>query len=279
MTYLERIRAAAEYLRPFAEGCACALTLGSGLSGFAAGARDAVEFPYRDIPGFPVSTVPGHAGKMIIGKIAGKKVLIMNGRFHYYEGLEARELAIPVRVMKLLGIPAVILTNAAGGVDASLAPGDMMLITDHINLSGVNPLIGPNEDEFGPRFPDLTHLYDPALLRLAEKVARDEEIPVHRGVYCMMSGPSYETPAEIRMVRMLGAGAVGMSTVPESVTAGQAGIRCLAVSCITNMAAGILDRPITHGEVLEAGLRGADRFARLLTGIIANLDIAEGNNL
>ncbi len=275
MTYAERILAAAAYLGPMAEGCTCALVLGSGLSGFAARADDAVTVPYRDIPGFPISTVPGHEGKLIFGTVSGRRVMIMSGRFHCYEGFEPRETVIPVRVMKRLGIRILILTNAAGGVDTALTPGDMMLITDHINLSGMNPLTGPNEDSIGPRFPDLSRLYDPRLRAVAEETARLLGIPLRKGVYCMMSGPSYETPAEIRMVRMLGAGAVGMSTVPEAIAAGHAGIRCLAISCITNMAAGILNKSISHMEVLEAGRRGEKQFTSLIEGIIGNLAVAE----
>ncbi len=279
MTYRERILAAAEYLRPKAQGCACALTLGSGLSGFTGHIKDAAVIPYSDIPGYPVSTVPGHAGKMIIGTVSGKKIMVMNGRFHFYEGLAPAEIALPIRVMKNLGIRTVILTNAAGGVNTALSPGNMMLITDHINLSGMNPLIGPNDENDGPRFPDISHLYDPDLLSLAENTASGLGIPLRRGVYCMMSGPSYETPAEIRMVRLLGGDAVGMSTVPEAITACHAGIRCLAISCITNMAAGIKDRPITHEEVLEAGRSGEKRFTALLEGIIGNLAIADKADL
>ncbi len=279
MTYRERIEAAAACLGPSAEGCTCALTLGSGLGGFADHVADPTVIPYRDIPGFPVSTVPGHEGKMIFGTVEGRRIMIMSGRFHYYEGLSPLEVAFPVRVMKRIGIPVLILTNAAGGVDTALSPGDMMLICDHINLSGMNPLIGPNDEKDGPRFPDLSHLYDPRLLSLAEETALKLGFPLRRGVYCMMSGPSYETPAEIRMVRMLGAGAVGMSTVPEAITAGHAGIRVLALSCITNMAAGILDKPITHREVLEAGRAGEKRFTALVRGIIANLPIADKNDL
>ncbi len=275
MTYQERILAAADYLRPYAQDCVCALTLGSGLSGFTERASGATVISYSDIPGFPVSTVPGHAGKMIIGTVAGKKIMIMNGRFHFYEGHAPAEIALPVRVMKRLGIRTLILTNAAGGVNTSLSPGSMMLISDHINLSGMNPLIGPNDEKDGPRFPDISHLYDSGLLSLAEETASSLGIPLRRGVYCMMSGPSYETPAEIRMVRLLGGDAVGMSTVPEAITACHAGMRCLAISCITNMAAGIMDRPITHDEVLEAGRKGAARFQALLEGIIGKLSIAD----
>ena len=270
-TLEERISAASTYLKPLLPPVRIALVLGSGLGSYGEQMESPLEIPYADIPGFPVSTVPGHAGKLICGKIEGIPVLVMSGRFHYYEGLQMSELALPIRVFRMLGVGTVILTNAAGGVNRVFRPGDLMLLTDHINLSGSNPLIGPNDDRLGPRFPDLSHAYTPALQELARACARDLGIQIREGVYCMMSGPCYETPAEIRMVRMLGGDAVGMSTVPEVIAAAHCGMNVVAFSSITNMAAGILDKPITHSEVIESGKKGARDFAALITELIKRI--------
>ncbi|MDR1568901.1 MAG: purine-nucleoside phosphorylase [Oscillospiraceae bacterium] len=248
-----------------------ALIAGSGLGGFAGRLSDRTVMPYKDIPGFPLSTVPGHAGEWITGTIAGKRISLMSGRVHCYEGHDACSLAFPARVMARLGVQILIVTNAAGGVNKSYQPGDFMLISDFINLSGIHPLCGPNIDELGPRFPDMSNALDGGLRNLARSAARDEGFDVREGVYAMMSGPAFETPAEIRMLRILGADAVGMSTVPEIITARHAGIKTLGISCITNMAAGILDQPLSHKEVLETGELVKERFALWMARIIENI--------
>jgi purine-nucleoside phosphorylase len=247
------------------------LVLGSGLGGLGERLRDVCSIPYGEIPHFARSTAPGHAGRLLVGHLGARAVLCMQGRFHYYEGLPMAELVYPVRVMSKLGIRTLILTNAAGGMNKDWKPGDLMLITDHINYMGANPLMGPNAEGFGPRFPDMTTAYTPALLDLARRTAADLGIQLREGVYLGYMGPSFETPAEIRLFQSWGAGACGMSTVPEAIAARHCGMDVLAVSCITNLAAGILDKPISSDEVNEtAGLAG-ERFSRLLMEIIARI--------
>ena len=229
-----------------------------------------VYIPYKDIPGFPQTTVEGHAGRFVYGSFQGKAVLAMQGRFHYYEGKSIEEVVFPVRAMKILGIEILILTNAAGGVNPSFQPGDLMLITDHINMSGVSPLRGKNLDVLGGhRFPDMTFAYNLELRQLAIDAAKKIDLDLKTGVYAMMQGPNFETPAEIKMLRILGADAVGMSTIPEAITAVHAKIKVLGISCITNMAAGILKQTLTHEEVLETAKQVKGKFIRLLETVIS----------
>ena len=260
------------------------LVLGSGLGAFAEDLDDAVTIPYDDIPHFARSTVEGHAGQLVIGDIEGITVAVQKGRFHFYEGYDIREVIFPMRVFGLLGIGTVILTNAAGSVITSFKQGRLMLIRDHINMMGVNPLRGENEDRFGPRFPDMTNIYDVGLQEIANEEALavaeerfeqglDEKLSpfLRRGVYCALSGPSYETPAEIRMYRLLGATAVGMSTVPEAIAARHQGMKVLGISCITNLAAGITDDVIDHEEVMEMGVLVGDKFKALLRRVVRRI--------
>lgn len=247
------------------------LILGSGLGEFADRLEDSVKLPYAELPGFPRSTVEGHAGRFVMGRYRGKKVIAMQGRVHFYEGYSQAEVTLPVRIMRSLGIKNMILTNAAGGVNRSYEPGTLMLIRDHINLSGANPLRGKNEDEFGPRFPDLSQVYPEKLRRETRKLAEKLGLKLEEGVYAMFAGPSYETPAEIRMAGILGADAVGMSTVPEAVVCAHCGIPVLGISCITNMAAGILPQPLQHEEVMETAERVKKEFEALLGMILENV--------
>lgn len=241
-----------------------AIILGSGLGDFAEELAEPVILPYAEIPHFPVSTVAGHAGRLVCGKLGEKKILAMQGRFHFYEGYPMEEVVFPVRVMAMLGIRRLIVTNAAGGVNPDFHPGELMLITDHINFMGTNPLIGANDDQLGPRFPDMSHAYDEQGLALARRAAQQAGIPLREGVYAAFTGPSYETPAEIRMVRTWGADAVGMSTVPEVIAANHAGMRVTGLSCITNLAAG-MQKFLNHEEVMATSARVKDDFKRLLT--------------
>lgn len=244
------------------------LILGSGLGILADEITEPVRIPYHDIPHFPVSTVEGHAGMFVFGKLGGKNVVAMQGRFHYYEGYSQQQTTFPVRVMKALGVETLLITNAAGGVNTSFKPGDLMILTDHLNLSGTNPLIGKNMDEFGPRFPDMSEVYSRKLAAGIDAVGNELNIPLQKGVYAIMSGPSYETPAEIRMLRTLGADAVGMSTVPEAIVANHCGMLVAGISCITNMASGILDQPLNHQEVMETAEMVKVRFIELVKGIV-----------
>ncbi len=262
--YTEIIERAAEMLRPLTGGnCRIGLILGSGLGGYADRLDDPRSLSYSEIEGFPVSSVPGHAGRFVVGEHAGKTVVVMQGRFHYYEGYPAAMLALGVRVMKSLGVETLLVTNAAGGVNRSFRPGTLMAITDHINFARVNPLIGENDDSYGPRFPDQSRVYDPALREALLRAAQEIGVPVEQGVYMMFTGPTFETPAEIRMARTLGADAVGMSTVPEAIVATHCGIRVLGITLVTNMAAGILDQPLTHEEVQQPAAFASERFTRL----------------
>lgn len=248
-----------------------ALILGSGLGEFANDFEAATAIPYHEIPGFAVSTAEGHAGQLVIGKVEQVPVIAMQGRVHYYEGYSLEQVTFPIRVFKLLGVNTLVLTNAAGGIDAQLSQGALMIISDHLNLMGDNPLLGPNDDRFGPRFPDMTEVYSRELQEHVVDAARQFGIEVRRGIYAALAGPSYETPAEIHMLRTFGADAVGMSTVPEAIVARHMGLQVLGISCITNMAAGISDEPINHEEVIETGHRVRATFAQLLRRVIVNL--------
>lgn len=248
------------------------LILGSGLGDFADGLENKIVIPFSQIPGFPQSTVEGHVGAFVIGSFQGKTVVALQGRIHYYEGQPQQVITIPVRIMALLGVKQLILTNACGGVNLNFTPGDLMLISDHINFSGSNPLIGPNLDQFGPRFPDLTNVYTKELRTKIMKVAEENGIALRQGVYMMYSGPNYETPTEIRMFRMMGADAIGMSTVPEAIVAAHCGIDVVGISCITNMAAGVLPQKLNHQEVVETAAMVHEKFQKLLTLVINLID-------
>jgi len=253
-----------------------AIVLGSGLGAFADEFEDRVALPYREIPGFVTSTAQGHVGSLVVGKVEGVQVLAMQGRVHYYEGYSLEEVTFPIRAFHSLGIRNLILTNAAGGIDVQLSQGALMVISDHLNLMGVNPLRGPNDDQLGPRFPDMSEVYSRELQELATEEARSLGVTVRRGIYAALSGPSYETPAEIHMLRSFGADAVGMSTVPEAIVARHMGMKVLGLSCITNMAAGISEAPINHEEVIETGQKVRETFTHLLRRIIGKIERAEG---
>jgi purine-nucleoside phosphorylase len=246
---------------------AAALVLGSGLGGLADEIQDAVRIPYARIPGFPRSTVAGHVGALVAGILNGVEVVAMQGRFHLYEGWDAAEVALPIRALSALGVELLLLTNAAGGLRPGMGSGDLMLLADHLNLTGRNPLMGPvvGREE---RFPDMSDPYDPELRRLAESVALELKIPLSQGVYAALLGPSYETPAEVRMLRTLGADAVGMSTVPEVLVARALGMRVMAISLVTNLAAGLGPAALSHDEVMEAGAAVRDRLATLVRALL-----------
>jgi len=270
---MDAIGEAAERIRArIGEVPGTALVLGSGLGGLADEIEGGVVLPYAEIPHFPASTAPGHAGRLVAGRLDGNPVLAMQGRFHFYEGYALEGVVFPVRVFRRLGVKRLFLTNAAGGVNATFSPGDFIAIGDHLNLTGRNPLIGPNDESLGLRFFDLSKAYDPALRELAHRAARELGLGLHEGVYAWFTGPSFETPAEIRMARTLGADAVGMSTVPEVIAAVHAGLRVLAISCITNMAAGMLDQPVTGEEVLEISKKNGPRFSALVRRILALME-------
>jgi purine-nucleoside phosphorylase len=248
-----------------------AIVLGSGLGGFADDFEESVGVPYEEIPGFVRSTAQGHAGRLVIGKVDEVPVIAMQGRVHYYEGYSLEEVTFPIRTFKLLGIKTLILTNASGGINVELSQGALMVISDHLNLMGDNPLRGPNDERFGPRFPDMSAVYAPELQQMVIEEARAIGVEVRRGVYGALSGPSYETPSEIHLLRSLGAAAVGMSTVPEAIVARHMGLDVLGISCITNMAAGISDEPINHEEVMATGDRVRDVFALLLQRVVGRV--------
>jgi len=245
-----------------------ALVLGSGLGGFADSLTDSTRVPYAEIPAFPESTAIGHAGQMVIGNAGNVPVAAMQGRVHLYEGYSAQQVTFPVRVFGRMGIRAVILTNAAGGINLSYSQGALVLIRDHINLQGENPLVGPNDDRFGVRFPDMTHAYAKDYREFAHTEFAKHGLTLHEGVYAGLLGPSYETPAEIEYLRRIGADLVGMSTVAEVIAARHMGIKVLAISCVTNMAAGILDQPLSHAEVMETGERVKTTFEALLRAVL-----------
>ncbi len=266
----------AEYVKsraPFAPELG--LILGTGLGPLAKQIENPVEIDYRDIPNFLVSTAPDHAGKLIFGTLEGKKLVCMSGRFHSYEGYDFEQLAIPVRLFKLLGIKQLIVTNAAGGVNEGYRPGDIMVISDHIKLNGASPMRGKNLPEFGDRFFDVSRMYTPRLRELALRLAKDTMLRVHEGVYFFMPGPQFETPAEIRTIRLLGGDAVGMSTVTEALTAAHCGIELLGFSVITNMAAGMLDQPLTTEEVSETGRMIEEQFSAYLKSVIREMNVYE----
>ena len=265
----EKAQEAAQFIREkFDEQIRVALVLGSGLGAFAETIENAVKIDYAAIPHFARSTVEGHAGQLVLGKIGGVAVAVQQGRFHFYEGYSLEEVTFPIRVFGLLGIKNIILTNAAGSLNSDFHPGSLMLIKDHINLMGANPLRGKNDERFGARFPDMSEIYATNLQKIAAAEALAINMYLRRGVYCGLSGPCYETPAEIRMLREMGADAVGMSTVPEAIVARHQGASVLAISCISNMAAGIGEERINHEEVMETGAQVADVFQNLLQRII-----------
>jgi purine-nucleoside phosphorylase len=273
MGYFEQVDEAAEFVRARAAALpAAAVVLGSGLGDFASGLADAVSIPYGDIPHWPVSRVIGHEGRLVIGDVAGRRVAALSGRAHFYEGHDMRTVTFGVRVLGALGVRTLLVTNAAGGINTSFEQGALMLLTDHINLMGGNPLVGPNDDRFGARFPDMSEVYSARLRALALGAAQRAGVALQQGVYVAVHGPSYETPAEIRAFRTLGADAVGMSTVPEAIVARHMGLEVLGVSCITNMAAGVLPKPLVHDEVMETARRVRSQFIALLTEIIGGLE-------
>ena len=270
MDYFDKVQTAADRLRGFGVPDV-AIVLGSGLGEFADGLADGIATPYGKIPHWPASAVIGHAGKLVVGSLRGKKVAALSGRVHFYEGHDLKTVTFPTRVLGLLGVKRLILTNAAGGINLNFKPGTLMVIDDHINLIGTNPLIGPNEDRFGPRFPDMTEVYSKRLRRVADESAQAVGVSVAHGVYVALHGPSYETPAEIRFLRTIGGDAVGMSTVPEALAARHLGMEVLGISCITNPAAGVLPEPLRHDEVMEVARRVTGEFSALLEGIVERL--------
>ena len=245
------------------------IVLGSGLAPMADRCRIEAEIKYSEIPHFPVPTTPGHEGVLLAARIGNTLIYMMKGRYHYYEGYSTQEITFPFRVLAYLGVRNLILTNAAGGVNPGMNPGDLMVIRDHLSMFCESPLRGPNLNDFGPRFPDQTHVYNPDFVDILMKISERKSIPLHVGVYAYMRGPQYETPAEIRALRTLGADAVGMSTVPEAIIASHSGMRVLALSCITNLAAGISDMPLSHAEVIEVGAAASDRSIALIEAFIS----------
>ncbi|MBM3785078.1 MAG: purine-nucleoside phosphorylase [Acidobacteria bacterium] len=248
-----------------------AVILGSGLGAFAEELTGAVTVPYSEIPGWPASTAVGHAGKLVFGKVAGANVAVLSGRAHLYEGYTAQQAAFGTRVMKRLGAHSIVITNAAGGINLSYSQGALVAISDHINLQGVNPLAGPNDDSLGPRFPDMSEAYNIGYRAIARAEAKSLGFELPEGVYAALLGPNYETPAEIRYLRTIGADLVGMSTAPEVIAANHMGMKVLAISCVTNMAAGVLDQKIDHEEVLETGRQVRSRFTALLKAVVPRI--------
>jgi purine-nucleoside phosphorylase len=272
MANYDEIKAAADAVRARVRDVpAAAIVLGSGLGDFAGSLDDAVSLAYGDLPHWPQSTVAGHAGRLVVGTCGGHRIAALAGRSHLYEGHDPGTVTFSVRVLGVLGIKALILTNAAGGVNTGFSQGALMLIDDHINLTGQNPLVGANDERLGPRFPDMSSVYSPRLRRIAEEAGQACGVALTHGVYAALLGPSYETPAEIRYLRTIGADAVGMSTVPEAIVARHMGIEVLGISCITNMAAGVLPQPLDHAEVMETARRVRGQFIALLEGIIVRL--------
>ena len=270
MDIKEKITSAVSYLLEHTtQRPAVGMVLGSGLGDYVDTLEDAERISFSQIPNFPLPTVPGHVGALVFGKKQGKEVVVLQGRIHFYEGLPQSEITLPIRVLAAMGVRTLILTNAAGGVNTSFSPGDLMLISDHINYSFSNPLIGPNLDDFGPRFPDASDVYTAELRCAIKEAAASAGIRLQEGVYMMFSGPSYETPAEIRMARILGADAVGMSTVPEALVAAHCGMRVAGISCITNMAAGVLPQKLNHAEVMATAARVHDVFQSVLDIILS----------
>ena len=271
-TLMEKLKAAASFIRPRLDRQPeIGIVLGSGLGGLTAKISNPVEIPYATIPGFPVSTVAGHAGKLVCGELSGKYVLCMSGRFHFYEGYDMGTLVFPIQTMRILGIEKLILTNAAGCVNAAWNPGELMLISDHIKLCAESPMRGPNDPALGERFFDMSDVYTPAFRKIARGCADRLGIRLREGVYQYFTGPNYETPAEVRFARTAGADAVGMSTVPEAIAARHCGMKVLGISCMTNMAAGVSEAPLVHSEVLETGLKVARDFENLVQAIVAEM--------
>lgn len=272
MDLITKIKASADYiLKQSKYTPEIGLILGSGLGSLADSIEDAEYYNYSDIPYFPTSTVEGHKGRLVIGMLGGKQVIAMQGRFHYYEGYSMNEVTFPVRVMKLLGVSKLVVTNACGAANPDLAPGDLMVITDHINFCGTNPLIGANLDEFGPRFPDMSEAYSLELRNKVLSIGENLGLNLKQGVYTMFSGPTYETPAEVRLARILGGDTVGMSTVPEVIIANHCGIKTVGISCITNMAAGILNQPLSHEEVMKTSAKVKNDFIKLMNKIVETI--------
>jgi purine-nucleoside phosphorylase len=271
-TLYERAQEATRLIRARSSAEArVAIVLGSGLGAFAEDLTEATEIRYDEIPGFAHTTVEGHAGRLVIGKVGEVTVAAMQGRFHFYEGYSLQDVTFPIRVLKLLGVRTLVLTNAAGSLNVEFTPGSLMVITDHMNLLGDNPLRGNNDERFGPRFPDLSTVYSPELQSIVIQEGSEMGIELRRGIYAALSGPSYETPAEIHMVRTLGADAVGMSTVPEAIVARHMGMNVVGISCITNLAAGVSNRPIDHSQVMAIGERVRGTFTELLRRIVPRL--------
>ena len=271
MAYYEKVQQAADWLRARGGVPDVAIVLGSGLGDVASSLADGVTSPYAAIPNWPAAAVVGHAGKLVVGTLAGRTVAALCGRAHYYEGHELATVTFPTRVLGALGVRTLILTNAAGGIDVTLTPGTLMLIDDHINLLGSNPLVGPNDERFGTRFPDMSEVYSRRLRQVAQEAAASRGLTVSHGVYVAVHGPSYETPAEIRFLKTIGANAVGMSTVPEAIVARHMGMEVLGISCITNAAAGVLPKPLVHDEVMETARRVRADFSALLEEIVGRL--------
>jgi purine-nucleoside phosphorylase len=272
MEYFEKVRETAEWLRArFGDPPEVAIVLGSGLGEFTRALRDDETCAYADVPNWPASAVVGHAGQLVVGTIGGRRVAALSGRVHFYEGHDLRTVTFGIRALGTLGVRTVILTNAAGGINTGFEPGTLMLIDDHINLLGSNPLVGPNDDRFGPRFPDMTEVYSRRLRDAALAAAAAVGVKLARGVYIAVHGPSYETPAEIRAFRTLGADAVGMSTVPEAIVARHMGLEVLGISCITNPAAGVLPHPLVHDEVMAVASRVRAEFSALLEAVIERI--------
>ena len=270
MSYYDDIQTSAAFLKNrISQIPEILLILGSGLGDLCSRIEDAVIIPYAEIPGFPHSHVAGHADQLIFGRLGGQSIAAMQGRFHFYEGFTMKQLTFPVFTLNALGCRDMIITNACGAINSSFAPGDLMLITDHINLWGKNPLIGENDDRLGPRFPDMTEVYTPSLLRLAEATANSLSLPLRHGVYAYFSGPCFETAAEIRAYKALGADAIGMSTVPESTAARYLGMRVLGISCVTNMATGIAKEKHSHENVLAAANAAGNKIAELIQNTLS----------
>jgi len=267
--YYDKLKETADYIRqrihrtPY-----IAIVLGSGLGNLANYMSNTIEIPYEEIPNFPRTTVVGHDGRLIFGELGGRYIVAMKGRFHYYEGWNMEEVVFPIRLFKILGVNNLFLTNAAGGINTQFRPGDLMLIKDHIGFFAENPLRGANIDELGPRIPDMSHVYDRELLEMAAECSMRLRSDIRRGIYAYTKGPSFETPSEIRALKYFGADAVGMSTVPEAITARHMGMKVLGISCITNMAAGVLEKTLNHEEVIEAGKKVERKFAALVTEIV-----------
>ncbi len=271
-SYFDDVQSAATLIRSKSSVVPdAAVVLGSGLGDFASSLERQTSIRYEDIPHWPAANVIGHDGRLVVGEVSGRPVAALSGRAHFYEGHDLRTVTFATRVLGALGVKALILTNAAGGINTSFVPGDLMVIDDHINLLGSNPLVGPNDDRFGVRFPDLTNLYSPRLRRIADEAAKAGGLTLRHGIYVACHGPSYQTPAEVRYLRTIGADAVGMSTVPEAIVARHMGVEVLGISCITNLAAGVLPQALNHEEVLETAKRARGKFLSLLNAVMTRM--------